>query len=134
MVVTLSLCFSCTTSRSFPLETAGGESEDDLRKEMNRILAAEIVMNETKEKISSAERSLDKLEVLSEGWNSLDHGGQNRVERRSKGMMKDHVCDVVCGHCMGVASRRVASLCSSECLWEGHHFKACLTYYTLLAN
>ena len=44
---------------------------------------------------------------------------------------KEHLCELVCGHCMEVASRRVASLCSLECLWEGHHFKACMTYYSL---
>ncbi len=60
---------------------------------------------------------------------SPEVGKRSAVELREGVWTRDHVCAAVCAHCGRVAARRVAALCSSECLWEGHHFKACMLYF-----
>ena len=134
-IILLSSLVSFSCGRSFPHSFTYSAVKSTI---------AEIQLQEVKELLIKAETILNETEVPA-GKNIFDNvvfepkyheAKRNNYEDPITGYRrgaygKEHICDLVCGHCMEVASRRVASLCSHECLWEGHHFKACMTYYSL---
>ena len=108
---------------------------------------AEVQLQEIESLLNKVETVLNKTDKTYVGDNDETQVLKTRIEEvkrnsyddpvtgvRRGAWGKEHICDLVCGHCIRVASRRVASLCTLECLWEGHHFKACMTYYTLTSK